>query len=571
MRSRSARLRHIAVSLLLVPAAVSAALFKVGADAACQFDSIQAAIDAAAANGPSLDMVVVAVNQAYTAQALQIDGHDLWLRGGYASCADSAPAAGARTLLSGTGNGGQPVLRINMAGTRRGLVTVFDVELTGGQADAGGGMIATGNLQLGLGGVWVHDNLAGNGGGVYLAGQAAGEPLVVQTEPSTAGNATLIEHNHAQRGGGIYVADATSVSLGGARIAGNTAGYGGGIHVGGALAQAYGSMPTDGSSGAGIHANEADIDGGGVYVTDAARFYVSRHPGDRAYEIAGNRAGHDGGGVYADANALVTLTKARVHGNVAGTLATGHGGGLHARGGASVLLTGGAPDDGDDRACLHALPCAALLDNSADHGGAAYAAAGGHVSLAFTEISGNHADAGALLTASGAQAAMTVGSSLVHGNSASGALLQVDSDGRTDLTGSTLVDNAVASVLDLAATQSYIGASILHQPATPILLAHGGVALDLLCVISSSEFGSGVSGDVRVVDPQFVAAAAGDYRLAPGSPAIDACAPFTGYFRDYALRERGFDQPTVADNGGPYDIGAWEMPDFDLIFAWGFE
>ncbi|MBK6377452.1 MAG: hypothetical protein IPF61_11065 [Xanthomonadales bacterium] len=41
---------------------------------------------------------------------------------------------------------------------------------------------------------------------------------------------------------------------------------------------------------------------------------------------------------------------------------------------------------------------------------------------------------------------------------------------------------------------------------------------------------------------------------------------------DYALELRGVDQPGVPDDGGAYDIGAFEMPVVpDGIFSSGFE
>ena len=88
-------------------------------------------------------------------------------------------------------------------------------------------------------------------------------------------------------------------------------------------------------------------------------------------------------------------------------------------------------------------------------------------------------------------------------------------------------------------------------------------------MIASDDFDP--SGDVRVLDPQFLDAAMHDYRLADQSLAVDACEPSNGYGRDYALRLRGIDQIDVADNGGPYDIGAYEMPSRDVIFADPFE
>lgn len=571
--ARTVLYRFAMLALLAAALPAQAVAFKVGSDAACDFTSVQDAFDAAQANGPGMDAIYIATNQTYTAQALSIVDHDVWIFAGVPDCSTNTVVAGSRTHLSGAGNGGLPVLSISVPGSRRGNVILWDLELSDGHANAGlgGGLRVEGNLQLTMSGLWLHDNSAGKGGGAWFKGLGNGNTLSVQSSRSQAGNGSIIEGNEAEAGGGIYADLWTSVSIADTLISANNAVMGGGAYLTGSSSNAYASVPPDGPTGGGIRNNVASYDGGGIYATAGAQFSTQRYPGHLQFQVQGNQAGRDGGGVYATNGASLQFIKAAIIGNQAGMSIedVGYGGGIYTGNGAGVALTAGAPDDGSDRACLQALPCAALDGNSADGGAAAFADLGSVVSISLARIAGNDASAEAVLSARGSNSRITIGSALVHGNSAVGGLLQAQADADLELSGSTFADNAVARLIDLTDSGAEIRASILHQPGTAALASSGSSSVLSQCVIASDDFDP--SGDVRVVDPQFIDAAMLDYRLADTSPAVDACMPFNGYFRDYALHMRGIDQIDVADNGGPYDIGAYEMPSRDVIFADPFE
>lgn len=565
-------LYRLAMLVLLVAALpVQAVAFKVGSDAACDFTSVQDAFDAAKANGPGMDSVYIATNQTYTAQALSIVDHDVWIFAGVPDCSTNTVVAGSRTHLSGAGNGGLPVLSITAPGSRRGNVIVWDLELSDGHADAGqgGGLRVEGNLQLAMDGLWLHDNSAQQGGGAWFKGLGNGSTLSVQSGHSQAGNGSIIEGNQAVHGGGIYADLWTSVSVADTLVSANNAVMGGGVYLTGSSSNAYASVPPDSPTGGGIRNNVASFDGGGLYATAGAQFSTQRYPGYLQFQVQGNQAGRDGGGVFAIDGATLGFNKTAIIGNQAGTSGVGHGGGIHAASSASVSIHAGAPDDGSDRSCLQALPCAALEGNSADLGAAAFADLGGSIAIVYARIADNAAAAEAVLSARGANSWITIGSALVHGNLAVGGLLHAQAGAVLNLSGSTFADNTVAQLLDLADSNAQARASILHQPGTPMLASSGSSSVLSQCVIASDDFDP--SGDVRVLDPQFVDAAMHDYRLADQSLAVDACGLSNGYIRDYALRLRGIDQIDVVDNGGPYDIGAFEMPSRDVIFADPFE
>jgi hypothetical protein len=106
----------IAISFVIAgiacaPPAV-AAVYRVGVGAGCTQASIQAAIGAAAMTVAD-DEIHLSATLAYSQQALLVDSVQgtLVLAGGYASCADAVPVAGAHTLIDG--NGTLSVLRIH--------------------------------------------------------------------------------------------------------------------------------------------------------------------------------------------------------------------------------------------------------------------------------------------------------------------------------------------------------------------------------------------------------------------------------------------------------------------------
>jgi hypothetical protein len=571
----------LAASALAVSAPAHA--FFVGSDPACTHTSIQAAIDAAAANGPGLDTIYVAGNQTYAGQALSIAGHDVWLRGGYSDCSASQPTTAQRTTLDGTGNGGNPVIRIDNAGARRGNIILWNLELTGGHVanGEGGGLRVEGNLQIDLTGVRLRANSALRGGGLYLKGQSETEPATLGTfdSPET-GNASLIQDNQASDGGGLYGDESSrpQITL---LVENNQAIRGGGLFLNGPYSSAFAYVWPTSLSGGGIRNNLASQDGGGVYMTNGATFETERtSPDQPAVELRGNRAGRHGGGLFAGSGTFAALRRVIVADDQSGTLMPGNGGGFYVAMGAYVLFDGVDPDMGLGTFCAQTLPCAVLSGNIAGNsqhtgfGGGAYVEHEGNLTMRYAGVSNNVADDGAAIWVSGGFPGngANLYSVLMTGNTSPGAMLIAANGALLHLEGSTLAANPVGSLLRLDQAGAEVFGSILHQPDNPLLTTTGSSSVATQCVVASSDFDP--TGDVRVDDPMFVDANAQNYRLAFGSPALDACTAFAGALGtyDYSLQPRGVDQPGVPDNGGPYDIGAFEMPLVpDEIFISGFE
>ncbi len=571
----------LAASSLAVSAPAHA--FFVGSDPACTHASIQAAIDAAAANGSGMDTIYVAGNQTYTGQALTIAGHDVWIRGGYSNCSASQPAMGQRAALDGAGNGGNPVIRIDNVGARRGNIILWDIELTGGHVPngEGGGLRVEGNLEISLTGVRLRANSALRGGGLYVKGQSETEPASLGILDSfDSGNASLIQDNQASEGGGLY-ADESSSTQATLRVENNQAIRGGGLFLNGANSSTNAYVLPNSPSGAGIRNNLASEDGGGVFMTNGASFETQRtSPGQPEVELRGNRAGRHGGGLYAGSGTFAALRRIIVADDQSGTLMPGNGGGFYVAMGAYVLFDGVDPGMGIGAFCAEELPCAALSGNiagSTQHaglGGGAYIESGGNLTLRYTGVNNNQADDGAAVWVGGGFPGngANLYSVLMTGNSSTGALLVAANGAFLHIEGATLAANQVGSLMRLDQSNAEVFGSILHQPDSPLLTTIGTSSMATQCVVASSNFDP--TGDVRVDDPMFIDANAGNYRLAAGGPAIDACTSFVSVLGtyDYALQLRGVDQPGVPDEGGSYDIGAFEMPLVpDVIFISGFE
>ncbi|MFK8012800.1 MAG: hypothetical protein AB8B80_12220 [Marinicellaceae bacterium] len=77
-----------------------------------------------------------------------------------------------------------------------------------------------------------------------------------------------------------------------------------------------------------------------------------------------------------------------------------------------------------------------------------------------------------------------------------------------------------------------------------------------------------------VADPQFIDRENNDYHIkASTSPAVDFCdnsmAP--ALYKDMDNEQRGWDDPSVSDIVGPFDIGYDETYENDIIFQQDFD
>ncbi len=284
----------MALVALVAQQNVYAATYLVGGDGACDYNTIQAAINGAASS-PGADSIHIANNAAYSQQALIIGTQDLIVEGGYASCGSATPTV-ANTVVDGAGGAALPVLRISGSGFR----DLRNLTIRGGDSTTpnyGGGIQFNGSGDLTLRNVAVTNNSSTYGGGIYFYGN--GGPAVLTLETNT-----VILNNTAQKsGGGIYINGSARLFMLRDRttVQGNTAltGDGGGIFVGG---PALADIASPGYVNLAALDNNTAVRGGGLAVVStgsgAARARLFGVDASRPVRLHGNRAADQGGAIW---------------------------------------------------------------------------------------------------------------------------------------------------------------------------------------------------------------------------------------------------------------------------------
>jgi hypothetical protein len=534
-----------------------AALFTVGdtVQDACDFATIQEAIDAAAANGPVFDQILVANTGDYANQALQIGDQSLVIEGGYDSCLYQAPASAADI----GGNGFDPVLRIAPEDAAKQYVTLYGLRLHGGGifgvfGSSGGGIYVTNNVTLTIGQTSIDNNGAASGGGIYIDGITG--PPTVELDAGTQ-----IHDNHAQYyGGGIYLesgqldieADQVHIDYNRSDTdGGGIASFGGTVFVGsfGTVAARYDA------AGASVSHNTAGAAGGGVSLAGASAALIANE-----LIVDSNTAAVSGGGIVASAHATVSMARDYP--------------------GSFVLQ------------CPNARECSRLGNNRL---GAQYGTVGGALALysgAFANIAQTIVRDNVALDGSVAyveDATLFLEGVLATGNQSfdqsgqgSAAIFARNPTGiaKVRIAYSTFAGNleqasptqniTAIDVIAKQGAQVSVFSSAFFDSYLPII-TYDPYTDD--CVVNGPGGRDGWGSHSRFSTPAdsgFNAAAAGDFRLRSESPLNDYCdsSAFVASFRDLVLTPRCHDDPRKGNAYGTCDVGAYES---DQIFGNGLQ
>lgn len=574
MRGMFVRLCWLLLLSAAAPVSAQPLTYLVGGDAACDFATIQPAIDAAASHaGP--DTINVATNATYTAQALKIGAHEVTIRGGFANCTQSTPTG--RTTISGLGGAADSVIEITGATGGRALsdLVIRDGDET--NAGAGGGIDFAGEGLLTLTNVTVAQNRAGYGGGIAFRGTAVVSParLVLASD-------VLVQSNIANgSGGGIRLSGRAHLEMTGARttLLSNSAfgmdpdsGYGGGLQV---LAPATAKIGTGFLNFGALAFNDAKF-GGGLAVQarlDDERSEVALvTAGSGPVRINDNLASVAGGAIYIDVPDLderrvaVCLSGYRIDHNQAPEGAAVFMNGLDWVSTSLQLNKGGCERATESLPrCPPGSGC-----NRIDHNVSA-------------QLNGQPADGAimeigkARLDADGVAWTENVGADIVHAldnfqtsvgtelrncvigaNQLSGQALAI-SDDNTLIRNCTIAGNTIGLSTVMTITGRLdLQDSIVWQPGKFALGATHGTLTGQGIVTNDP---ASLVPLIRLVnrDPRFVDPGVADFRLTAASPAVDFSPATTGADVDADDRAHDVDLP-VGDDFGPRDLGAYERP-----------
>ena len=293
----------------------------------CTFSSIQTAIDNAnPANG--ITNILIARNVSYTAQAININGKNIRLIGGYADCTQTV-RDNIQTVISGAGGSARSVLNIRGStgvvalynlrlegGDESQTIAIGDTDIYGGAIDITGGphqLIYLENTQL-------RNNTAGVGGALSVRGN----PSNINSVFVWLSYNTLINGNTAlNSGGGVYCSDATvhfkgnrssifnnlvGAAAGGGALA--VRGNGGGVYANDCNVRVAAALQFS------LYSNYAFVNGGGMYAFGSnTRVDVYNVDPTSPTSIRGNVAELNGGGMNIEQGAKVYVWDAIIEGN----------------------------------------------------------------------------------------------------------------------------------------------------------------------------------------------------------------------------------------------------------------
>ncbi len=281
----------------VVAGSASGATFLVGTGAGCNFNTIQAGINAAAAN-PGADVVRISNATTWGPAGVTIGQQDVTLDGRFATCTDSVANGNYAQLVGNAVNPDSRPAMISVTGSGVRRLIGLQIRNNVRGLNLNGGAIAhSGTGELILSEMDLRDNRAQSGGAIYSTGGIV-----------TLSNRVLIENNIADlSGGGIGLGGGVLFAVGSdLSIAGNEAyRVGGGLILAGS-SQAYIASPGFGSRAvlqsnrAGISFDAGATSGGavGFGVSFGARLVVYSTSANAPTRIADNLARDNGGAVY---------------------------------------------------------------------------------------------------------------------------------------------------------------------------------------------------------------------------------------------------------------------------------
>ena len=523
--------------------------YYVGSDNACDFSTIQAAINAASSSQNAVE-IRVADNKNYN-ENLFIFYNNILVDGNYSNCTEARNdiTGGNRAKLNGAAPANSS--RILISGL---FVYIKSMQLQGNNS---GGIVASGTSVITL-----EDML-------FFQLDAPGL--------SVSGN------------GQIDVRIKNSIFLL------NTGNFGGALSCSGS------NHSIEITEGSGFASNTATVTGGGVFL-QGCDFSMT------GGGFQNNSSAGDGGGLAAY-NSNIILKNVTFDSNIASSI----GGAINIKSsnvnaeamkfidneagtfGGAISIDNGNRDiasfelKANSQSCENNIKCNYFDGNKAQKGGALALGIGSHgngsIDISSTFFENNRADLGTVIFAP-AGTTKIEGSVFYHNGSHAAnsfddrSAVAIYGESEATIAYSTFADNKVLFSTFKQDDDAVLGifSSIIYDSDSGDVFEATGpdTTLDTHClIVHEDQSFDTTNAMVTVADPMFIDPANGDYHINPAlSPAVDYCtdAQAMAQYKDIDFEGRGFDDPEVANNftNAIYDIGADEAQG-NLIFANGFE
>jgi predicted outer membrane repeat protein len=578
--SRSIGIPVFVLVLLLRAAPAEALVFWVGPDGNCDYNSLQAAINALGSDPGPHELLLKAGTLAI-ANGVNIErpANQITIRGGYQSCQSLSDTG--TTILDATGGSDGTAININAGNRATQQTIIFErVSIRGGNSETGpfdnpegGGLEVRGHVRVRLRTLTlIHENSSGKGGGVYMEGASLTRPAELTIELG----AEIRDNTASTRGGGIYCHHHGMISLNRGQISFNQANTGGGIDMRQGCSLLT-SAPTSASAGFnGLMFNEAAISGGAIFAApDGSRWptiYLAGATGSPGNPLVFlNNNAPIGAGIHLD-NAYDSASYVYLANTIwSGQHSTTSGATIHLEGRVDVEIEAWP----DCRVDFFGAPsCSGFYHNTSEGwaGVVSNFTSDSTLKIYRTHMDANQGDPATVLFFG---EDVHIESSIFGNNIANNqtdwlparnSLFTLHGEATNRLRYSTVLANQVGYLLTTVASVNPtpgsidLSGSILYAPGTEIWRSWDGHPMNVFhfgCLLAHTSSGISEPG-VIVADPLLRA----DFSPSDNSPALDICDNIPGApLPDFYGHPRGVNQVVVPNLWGPHDLGAVERTD----------